>query len=88
MVFKKLTDRLHSASTAAANAVSNALAPSSDQYTNEIRQLETMGFMSECARQALNATNGNVDRAAELLLLSVEGDDGDDGPVAHRGYRR
>jgi division protein CdvB (Snf7/Vps24/ESCRT-III family) len=82
MVFKKLADRLHSASTAAANAVSNTLAPSSDQpqqqYMNEIIQLESMGFMSERARQALNATNGNVDRAAELLFLSEEGDD-DDG---------
>ena len=83
MVFKKLADRLHSASTAAANAVSNALAPADQQqqrqYTNEIRQLESMGFVSERARHALNATGGNVDRAAELLLLSAEGDDGDGG---------
>jgi len=92
MVFKKLADRLHSASTAAANAVSNALAPADQrqqQYTNEIRQLESMGFMSERARHALNATGGNVDRAAELLLfLSAEGDDGDGGDTSRRQQPR
>ena len=67
MVFKKITDRLLSAGTTATNAVWYGR----DQ-AEKIGRLETMGFSAERARHALNATDGDVDRAAELLLLSVD----------------
>jgi hypothetical protein len=72
MVFKKLADRLVSAGT---NAVSNALRGGEQQHANEMRQLESMGFPPERARHALNATDGDVDRAAELLLLGGADED-------------
>ncbi|KAL7528928.1 hypothetical protein ACHAXR_002702 [Thalassiosira sp. AJA248-18] len=64
MVFKKFTDRLLSAGTTAANTLVYG-----QEQAEKIRQLESMGFPSERARHALNATGGDVDRAAELLLL-------------------
>ena len=66
MVFKQLTDRLRSAGNAAANTL---LHHGPDQ-AEKIHQLTSMGFPPERARHALNATGGDVDRAAELLLLA------------------
>jgi hypothetical protein len=65
MVFKQLTDRLRSAG----NAAANTLLHGADQ-AEKIQQLTSMGFPPERARHALNATGGDVDRAAELLLLA------------------
>lgn len=70
MVFKKFADRIISAGATAANVLT--LGP---EQAEKIRQLESMGFPPERARHALNATDGDVDRAAELLLLG-----GDDAP--------
>mmetsp|Transcript_27857 Transcript_27857/g.58841 ORF Transcript_27857/g.58841 Transcript_27857/m.58841 type:complete len:527 (-) Transcript_27857:87-1667(-) len=75
MVFKKLTDRLVSAGTTAANTLIYG-----PEQAEKIRQLEAMGFDAERARHALNSTGGDVDRAAELLLLSA-----DDGQQQHGG---
>mmetsp|Transcript_6217 Transcript_6217/g.13533 ORF Transcript_6217/g.13533 Transcript_6217/m.13533 type:complete len:506 (-) Transcript_6217:103-1620(-) len=66
MVFKKFTDRLVSAGTTAANTLLHG-----PEQAEKIRQLESMGFPTERARHALNATGGDVDRAAELLLLGA-----------------
>ena len=77
MVFKKFADRLVSAGT---NAVSAALRvgvgeqqQQEQEYANEMRQLESMGFIPERARHAIVATDGDVDRAAEILLLGGGG---------------
>ena len=67
MVFKKLTDRLVSAGTSAANAFMHG-----SEHADQIRRLETLGFPAERARHALRATDGDVDRAAELLLLGAD----------------
>ena len=64
MVFKKFTDLLLSAGTTAANTLLHGT-----NQVEKIRRLESMGFSPEHARHALNATEGDVDRAAELLLL-------------------
>lgn len=77
MVFKKFTDRLISAGTTAANTLING-----PEQAEKIRQLESMGFSAERARHALNATGGDVDRAAELLLLGG-GEDQTSGPHTH-----
>jgi len=74
MVFKKLTDRLTTAASTAAQHATNSLWYGRDQ-AGKIAQLESMGFSPERARHALNATEGDVDRAAELLLLSEDGED-------------
>lgn len=66
MVFKKFTDRILSAGTTAANTILHG-----PEQAERIRQLEAMGFPPERARHALNATGGDVDRAAELLLLGA-----------------
>jgi len=66
MVFKKITDHIISAGTTAANALMHG-----PEQAEKIRQLESMGFPPDRARHALNATDGNVDRAAELLLLGA-----------------
>mmetsp|Transcript_7280 Transcript_7280/g.16520 ORF Transcript_7280/g.16520 Transcript_7280/m.16520 type:complete len:507 (-) Transcript_7280:59-1579(-) len=66
MVFKRFTDRLISAGTTAANTLIHG-----PEQAEKIRQLESMGFSPERARHALNATEGDVDRAAELLLLGA-----------------
>ena len=52
--------------TALTNTNSNT-----NNNSEEIQQLEAMGFPPERARHALNATDGDVERAAELLLLGV-----------------
>lgn len=70
MVFKKFTDRIVSAGTTAANALLHG-----PEAAEKIRRLESMGFPAERARHALNATGGDVDRAAELLLLGGGDDD-------------
>ena len=60
MVFKKFTE-----------AILSAAVMYGPEQAEKIRQLEAMGFAPERARHALNATNGDVDHAAELLLLSA-----------------
>jgi len=66
MVFKKFTERLVSAGTTAVNTILHG-----PEQAEKIRQLESMGFPTERARHALNATGGDVDRAADLLLLGA-----------------
>ena len=52
-----------------------ALGANSNDNNEAVQQLEAMGFPRERAIHALNATDGDVERAAELLLLGVnEGD--------------
>ena len=59
-MFRRLRDQVSSAADAAGAALG---------ITSEAeRQLVSMGFPAEQARAALNATDGNVERAAELLL--------------------
>ena len=60
MVFKKLTDLTSRATNTLIHGTETA---------EKIHQLESMGFDAQRAKHALNATNGNVERAAELLLL-------------------
>ena len=67
MVFKKLADHLLSGATTAANTLGLQL--QGPEQAQKLNQLEAMGFPRERARHALNATDWNVDRAAELLLL-------------------
>lgn len=55
-MFRKLTDRI---SSAAASVIGSP---------DDVRTLTEMGFPEESATNALQATNGDVDRAAELLL--------------------
>lgn len=52
--------------TAAASSLMSSGSSNSDAA--KIRQLTSMGFPEAAATQALAATSGNVDRAAELLL--------------------
>jgi hypothetical protein len=61
-MFRKLTDRLTSAASAASAAVGFE--------DSKVRALTSMGFAQTKAQNALQATNGDVDRAAELLLLA------------------
>lgn len=63
-MFRKFTDRISAAASAAANAVAGG----GDEQG--VQALQSMGFTADQARQALQATNGNVDQAAELLLAS------------------
>uniref|UniRef100_A0A7S2HHP3 UBA domain-containing protein n=1 Tax=Helicotheca tamesis TaxID=374047 RepID=A0A7S2HHP3_9STRA len=81
-MFKKFTDRVTS-------AVSNGGAAIFGD--EKVRRLESMGFTTEEARQALAATDGDVDRAAELLLVSrnneernTEGGGGGNGGTRRR----
>lgn len=67
MVFKQFTDRLRSAGTTAANTLLHG-----PEQAEKIHQLSSMGFPPERARHALNATEGDVDRAAELLLAAAD----------------
>ena len=48
-----------------------ALTSNNNTNSEEIQQLEAMGFPRERIVHALNATDNNVERAAELLLLGV-----------------
>lgn len=50
---------------------------------DKVRRLRGMGFNADEARHALRATDGDVERAAELLLLSQQGG----GGVAEGGQR-
>ena len=61
-MFRKLTDRLSS-------AASNVLGTEDPN----VQRLVQMGFDAPSARNALEASGGNVDRAAELLLSSGAG---------------
>jgi len=78
MVFKKLTDL----TSRATNTLIHG-----NETAGKIHQLESMGFDAQRAKHALNATGGNVERAAELLLLGG-GNDNDvvmhDATTAHR----
>lgn len=60
-MFKKLNEKLSSAAAAVGNAFG--------ENSEKVGMLRAMGFDASKARDALSATNGNVDRAAELLLL-------------------
>lgn len=60
-MFRKLTDRI--------SAAANAMMGRHDADSN-IEALVAMGFEPSLARQALEATQGNVEQAAELLLAS------------------
>ena len=71
MVFKKLTDLTSRATNTLLHGTETA---------GKIHQLESMGFDAQRAKHALNATGGNLERAAELLLL---GEDGNDDVVMH-----
>mmetsp|Transcript_28507 Transcript_28507/g.40330 ORF Transcript_28507/g.40330 Transcript_28507/m.40330 type:complete len:433 (-) Transcript_28507:161-1459(-) len=65
-MFRKLTnltDRLTSAVTGSNNSSSNG-------NDDKVRHLQAMGFPEQESRNALQSTNGNVERAAELLLGS------------------
>ena len=73
MVFKKLTDLTSRATNTLLHGTETA---------EKIHQLESMGFNTQRAKHALNATNGNVERAAELLLLGG-GNDNDSNVVMH-----
>lgn len=66
MAFKKFSDGLLSAGTLVANPLSLRA-----EQADKVRLLESMGFDLQRARHALNATEGNVDRAAELLLQGI-----------------
>ena len=61
-MFRKFADRVSA-------AASNAFSTSSDR---DVQRLTAMGFDRTQATQALHATNGNVDQAAELLLASAQ----------------
>lgn len=65
MVFKRLAERIVSAGTSVATQLSSYASDA-----EKVRRLEGMGFDPARARHALNATEGDVERAAELLLLS------------------
>lgn len=67
-MFKKFTDRVSSAANTAGNAIANPGSLFGDD--DKVRRLQGMGFGAEEARNALNATDGDVDRAAELLIAS------------------
>jgi hypothetical protein len=79
MVFKKFADRLMAAGTTAANALRSS-GDANDDDVGAIR-LASMGFDVERARHALNATNGDVERAAELLLLGAANEENAGGGV-------
>lgn len=64
-MFRKLSEGLASAS----DRIASALGSSSDE-SNKVRQLTALGFDEAIATQALRATSGDVDRAADLLLAS------------------
>jgi hypothetical protein len=60
-MFRKFKNRISSAT--------NAVMGSEDP---KVRNLTAMGFEVEAAKNALTATNGDVDRAAELLLIQQQ----------------
>ena len=72
-MFRKLQDRL----TAAANAT--GLLGDNNNTGNDVARLTALGFSPSQAQSALQATNGDVDRAAELLLLQQTGSDAGNG---------
>lgn len=76
MVLRKLADRLVSTANTAASALFQG-----PEAAEKIRRLESMGFPAERARHALNATDGDVERAAELLLLGAEEQGGPASPA-------
>ena len=57
------------------NAKGGLLTALNNNSSEEIQQLEAMGFPRERIVHALNATDNNVERAAELLLLGVSADE-------------
>ena len=73
-MFRKFADKL----SAAANAV---VGNSSEEQA--VQTLTSMGFSADRARNALQATNGDVDRAAELLLATVSQHNDDNTMMSH-----
>lgn len=65
-MFRKLTDRISAAASSAANALSGT-----DETERGVQALQSMGFSANDARNALQASGGNVDRAAEFLLANA-----------------
>lgn len=63
-MFRRLQDTLSSAASSAASAV--GLSTTNDI---NIKSLQDMGFTESESRQALNVTNNDVNRAAELLFV-------------------
>mmetsp|Transcript_23080 Transcript_23080/g.48031 ORF Transcript_23080/g.48031 Transcript_23080/m.48031 type:complete len:497 (+) Transcript_23080:95-1585(+) len=61
-MFRRLRDQVSSAADAASAALGIG--------DEKVRALTDLGYDAETARHALAATDGNVERAAELLLLS------------------
>ena len=60
-MFRKFTDQLSA-------AISSATSSNSRSQAAKIEQLTSLGFSEQAATQALDAAEGNVERAAELLL--------------------
>eukprot|EP00747_Dinoflagellata_sp_TGD_P187487 gnl/TRDRNA2_/TRDRNA2_45189_c1_seq1.p1 gnl/TRDRNA2_/TRDRNA2_45189_c1~~gnl/TRDRNA2_/TRDRNA2_45189_c1_seq1.p1 ORF type:complete len:180 (+),score=35.68 gnl/TRDRNA2_/TRDRNA2_45189_c1_seq1:97-636(+) len=61
-------DRATAAPTAAAASAAAAAATSAAAYQPQVEQLTAMGFTVDQARQALHATGGDVEAAADWLL--------------------
>jgi UBA/TS-N domain/PUB domain len=74
MMFRKLTDRISSAASSAVAAIhssagSGSSSSNSEEENEKVQRLTALGFDSHMAVQALQATQGNVDQAAELLFV-------------------
>lgn len=65
-MFRKLQDTISSAASSAASAMAGLTTTNTQQQ--QIRSLQDMGFTEQESRQALNATDYDVNRAAELLF--------------------
>lgn len=74
-MFKKLADRLHSAVSSVTNST-----------PSPVQRLEDMGFSQSEAQHALQVSGGNVERAAEWLLLhaptSTDNNNNHSGPTS------
>eukprot|EP00567_Pseudictyota_dubia_P012561 CAMPEP_0197449286 /NCGR_PEP_ID=MMETSP1175-20131217/20838_1 /TAXON_ID=1003142 /ORGANISM="Triceratium dubium, Strain CCMP147" /LENGTH=489 /DNA_ID=CAMNT_0042981365 /DNA_START=96 /DNA_END=1565 /DNA_ORIENTATION=- len=78
-MFKRFTEDLAGAASAATSGIRGMF---SDE--EKVRRLRGMGFDASEARHALRATDGDVERAAELLLLSRQGGENGAGAVPSR----
>ena len=71
-MFKKFADRVNEAAAGLGATLAGV-------GNEKVRQLQSMGFDVERSREALRATDGDTERAAELLLASGGGGGGDRG---------